>query len=127
MCEPLSVAVHACRRVKVQVRRRSNPYLSVVGNRPRVSSVWRLTARRVCSTCHVVQPGTKVLVTGAGPIGLVTLLVARAYGASHVTVTDVSDERLAMATRLGADHVINVKDKTVRAWGLLYVCWLVMT
>lgn len=60
------------------------------------------------------QPGMKVLVTGAGPIGLVTLLVAKAYGAAHVTVTDVADERLSMATQLGATHVLNVKGKTVR-------------
>jgi L-iditol 2-dehydrogenase len=70
----------------------------------------------------------KVLVTGAGPIGLVTLLVAKAYGAAHVIVTDVADERLNMATQLGATHVLNVKGKTVRSYGyILYICVSVYT
>jgi len=40
---------------------------------------------------------------GAGPIGLVTMMVAKAMGASRVLVNDVSAYRLAMAQRLGAD------------------------
>jgi L-iditol 2-dehydrogenase len=42
-----------------------------------------------------------VLVTGAGPVGLLAAQVARAFGASSVTVTDVSDFRLKMAQDLG--------------------------
>lgn len=48
-----------------------------------------------------VAPGTGVLVTGAGPIGLIAAQAARAYGADTVTVTDVNPHRLAMAERLG--------------------------
>jgi L-iditol 2-dehydrogenase len=47
--------------------------------------------------------GDRVLVTGAGPIGLYAAQVARAFGASAVTVTDVSDFRLDVARSLGLD------------------------
>jgi L-iditol 2-dehydrogenase len=55
-----------------------------------------------------VAPGDRVLVTGAGPIGLVCMLVAKASGAAHVTVTDVNPARLAVAARLGADATVAV-------------------
>lgn len=50
-----------------------------------------------------VAPGDRVLVTGAGPIGLFSAQVARAYGASTVTITDVSEYRLGVARQLGFD------------------------
>jgi L-iditol 2-dehydrogenase len=52
-----------------------------------------------------VTPGTSVLVTGAGPIGIITAQVARAYGADLVTVTDVNPHRLALATQLGLNTI----------------------
>lgn len=52
-----------------------------------------------------VRPGDRVLVTGAGPIGLFAAQVARAFGAGGVTVTDVSDARLAVAATLGLGAV----------------------
>ncbi len=54
-----------------------------------------------------VHAGDNVLVTGAGPVGLLTAQVARASGA-HVTVTDVAADRLALAERLGAARTIDV-------------------
>jgi L-iditol 2-dehydrogenase len=51
-----------------------------------------------------VRPGDRVLIAGAGPIGLVLAQVARAFGASEVHMTDVSDERLAFAAEHGATH-----------------------
>lgn len=48
-----------------------------------------------------VTPGDRVLVTGAGPIGLVSAQCARAFGAATVTVTDVNAQRLEVAGRLG--------------------------
>lgn len=53
-----------------------------------------------CRKAHVA-PGDRVLVTGAGPIGLLSAQVARAFGASTVTLTDVSDYRLGVARDLG--------------------------
>jgi L-idonate 5-dehydrogenase len=52
--------------------------------------------------------GKRVLITGAGPIGALTLLAARFAGAADVVVTDVADATLAVAARLGADRTINV-------------------
>jgi len=48
-----------------------------------------------------VAPGSRVLVTGAGPIGLVCAQAALAYGATDVVVTDVNAPRLALAEGLG--------------------------
>ena len=49
-----------------------------------------------------VGPGVRVLVTGAGPIGLVCAQAALAYGATEVVVSDVNPHRLALARRVGA-------------------------
>ncbi|HHV61187.1 MAG TPA: NAD(P)-dependent alcohol dehydrogenase [Firmicutes bacterium] len=57
-----------------------------------------------------VKPGLSAVVLGAGPIGLVTLQAAKAYGASPVVVLDISDFRLNMARKLGADFVIDSRD-----------------
>jgi threonine 3-dehydrogenase len=50
----------------------------------------------------------KVLMTGCGPVGLMTILVARAAGARSIYVTDISDYRLDLARQLGATLAINV-------------------
>ena len=55
-----------------------------------------------CRRAGVVA-GDRVLVTGAGPIGLLAGQVARAFGATKVSITDVSDFRLGVATELGLD------------------------
>ncbi|XP_068634273.1 sorbitol dehydrogenase-like isoform X2 [Aristolochia californica] len=56
----------------------------------------------------VVGPETNVLIIGAGPIGLVTMLAARAFGAPRVVIVDVDDSRLAVSKNLGADQVVKV-------------------
>ena len=52
--------------------------------------------------------GKSVLVTGCGPIGILSILSARRAGADHIVATDLSDFTLAMARRVGADEVINM-------------------
>lgn len=52
--------------------------------------------------------GRKVLVTGAGTIGCLVVLAARHAGASEIVVTDVADQALAMARKVGADRTFNV-------------------
>lgn len=59
-----------------------------------------------------LQLGSHVLVCGAGPIGLVTLIAAQAMGATKICVIDILEERLKFAKELGADSVLNVKDGT---------------
>ncbi|XP_008555965.1 sorbitol dehydrogenase [Microplitis demolitor] len=53
--------------------------------------------------------GSKVLITGAGPIGLVTLLVAKAMGASMIVITDLIEQRLKVAEELGANKAIQLQ------------------
>ncbi|KAJ8512758.1 hypothetical protein OPV22_003192 [Ensete ventricosum] len=55
-----------------------------------------------------VGPETNVLIVGAGPIGLVTMLAARAFGASRIIMVDVDSYRLSMAKSLGADDFVKV-------------------
>jgi len=56
-----------------------------------------------------VTLGSKVLICGAGPIGLVSMFVARSMGASKIIVTDIAQNRLDVAKSLGADHVLKVE------------------
>jgi threonine 3-dehydrogenase len=57
--------------------------------------------------------GEDVLITGAGPIGVMAAAIVRHIGARHLVVTDVNDYRLAMATKLGADRAVNVGRETL--------------
>jgi L-idonate 5-dehydrogenase len=52
--------------------------------------------------------GRRVLITGAGPIGVLASLVARRAGASEIIITDVADTPLLLAKKLGCDQTINV-------------------
>lgn len=58
-----------------------------------------------------VKLGDKVVILGAGCIGLVTLLACKAYGATDVIVVDVIEKRLEVAKKLGASYVINAKNE----------------
>jgi threonine 3-dehydrogenase len=66
--------------------------------------------------------GEDVLITGAGPIGIMATAVARFVGARHIVVTDVNDYRLALAKRMGASRAINVTreslDSTMQDLGM---------
>ncbi|MEL6236315.1 MAG: L-threonine 3-dehydrogenase [Pseudomonadota bacterium] len=52
-----------------------------------------------------------VLVTGAGPIGIMAALVAQRVGARKVVITDVSPYRLELARALGLEHVVNAAEE----------------
>lgn len=54
-----------------------------------------------------VRPGDKIVILGAGCIGLMTLQACRAMGASEIVVVDIMEKRLSMAKQLGAAAVIN--------------------
>ena len=55
-----------------------------------------------------IHPGDRVLVLGAGNIGLLVIQVARALGAGKVFVTDLVPQRLDLALKLGADEALDV-------------------
>ncbi|ACK53303.1 MAG TPA: L-threonine 3-dehydrogenase [Thauera aminoaromatica] len=52
--------------------------------------------------------GEDVLITGAGPIGIMAVAIARHVGARHVVITDVNDHRLELARKMGATRAVNV-------------------
>ncbi|NIP18851.1 MAG: L-threonine 3-dehydrogenase [Xanthomonadales bacterium] len=52
--------------------------------------------------------GEDVLITGAGPVGIIAAGICRHVGARHVVITDVNDYRLDLAREMGADQTINV-------------------
>jgi len=58
--------------------------------------------------------GEDVLITGAGPIGLMAIALARRAGARHVVVTDVNPDRLRLAERIGASRAVNAASTDLR-------------
>ncbi|BBO74858.1 L-threonine 3-dehydrogenase [Desulfosarcina widdelii] len=57
--------------------------------------------------------GEDVLITGAGPIGIMAVAIARHVGARFVVITDVNDYRLALARQMGASAAINVTQASI--------------
>ena len=57
--------------------------------------------------------GEDVLITGAGPIGVMAVAIAKHAGARHVVITDVNDYRLGLAEEMGADVALNVTHKSL--------------
>lgn len=57
--------------------------------------------------------GEDVLITGAGPIGLMAAAVCRHVGARHVVITDINDSRLALAAQMGASQAVNPRRESL--------------
>ncbi len=57
--------------------------------------------------------GEDVLITGAGPIGVMAVAIARHAGARHIVITDVNDYRLDLARTMGASRAINVTQESL--------------
>src|SRR5271155_2734270 len=55
--------------------------------------------------------GEDVLVTGAGPIGIMAAAVARHAGARYVVITDVNEYRLALARKMGVTLALNIRER----------------
>ena len=70
-------------------------------------------SQHALSRCPV-KPGDRLLIVGAGPIGLFALLAAKAKGA-EVCVCDVLEGRLVMADRFGADHTVRSDSEDAEA------------
>jgi L-iditol 2-dehydrogenase len=54
-----------------------------------------------------IEPGKNIVILGAGPIGLMTLGAALAFGATNVTITDISPQNLDLAKQMGATNTYN--------------------
>jgi threonine 3-dehydrogenase len=59
--------------------------------------------------------GEDVLITGAGPIGIMAVAIARHVGARHVVITDINDYRLDLARKMGATAALNVTRDSIDA------------
>jgi threonine 3-dehydrogenase len=67
--------------------------------------------------------GEDVLITGAGPIGIMAVAIAKYAGARHVVITDINDYRLELARKMGASVALNVTsgslDQTMQDLGMV--------
>ena len=59
--------------------------------------------------------GEDVLITGAGPIGIMAAAVCQHVGARRVVITDINDERLKLAKSLGIEHTVNTAKESLDA------------
>jgi len=57
--------------------------------------------------------GEDVLITGAGPIGIMAVAIARYAGARHIVITDINDYRLDLARKMGASRTLNVTRESI--------------
>ena len=57
--------------------------------------------------------GEDVLITGAGPIGLMCVAICKYSGAKNIVITDINEYRLAIAKELGASKTINIKKDSI--------------
>ncbi|GBL05731.1 L-threonine 3-dehydrogenase [Glaciecola sp. KUL10] len=58
--------------------------------------------------------GEDVLITGAGPIGIMAAAVAKHVGARHVVITDINEYRLDLARKMGATRAVNVMSEDLK-------------
>ena len=58
--------------------------------------------------------GEDVLITGAGPIGIMAVAIAKHVGARFVVITDINEYRLEIARNMGATRTVNVKEERIR-------------
>ncbi len=98
LCIPASNAVHVDPAIPLDVLSCFDP----LGNATHTALQWDLV-------------GEDVLITGAGPIGCMATAIARKSGARKIVVTDINDDRLALARRMGASATVNVARDSVAA------------
>ncbi len=58
--------------------------------------------------------GEDVLITGAGPIGIMAVAIARHVGARHVVITDVNPYRLELGRKMGATRAVDVRSESIK-------------
>jgi len=92
-----------------------------------VSNVWHADPRIPMDILSIFDPfgnathtalmfevlGEDVLITGAGPIGIMATAVAKHAGARYVVTTDVNPYRLELAKKMGATVALNIKEKSI--------------
>lgn len=82
---------------------------------PDLAAIFDPLGNAVHTALSFPMVGEDVLITGAGPIGLMAAAVARHIGARYVVITDVNEDRLQLARQLGVDLAVNVATDRVAA------------
>jgi threonine 3-dehydrogenase len=80
-----------------------------------IASILDPLGNAVHTALHFDLVGEDVLITGAGPIGMMATAIARHVGARYIVVTDVNDYRLELAETMGADRELNVTRDSVQS------------
>jgi threonine 3-dehydrogenase len=80
---------------------------------PAVAAIFDPFGNAVHTALAFPMLGEDVLVTGAGPIGILAAMVSKHAGARHVVITDRSDERLTLARQLGVTRAVNIDRELV--------------
>ncbi|MDP9793229.1 threonine 3-dehydrogenase [Catenuloplanes nepalensis] len=80
---------------------------------PDVAAIFDPFGNAVHTALSFPLVGEDVLITGAGPIGLMAAAVATHAGARHVMITDVSEDRLDLARKIGVSLALNVSESTI--------------
>jgi len=75
---------------------------------PELAAIFDPLGNAVHTALSFPMVGEDVIITGAGPIGLMAAKVARHIGARHIVMTDVNEERLQLAREMGVSLAINV-------------------
>lgn len=91
-----------------------NVWVDPPGMPPEIAALMENFGNAVHTALATPLVARKVLMTGCGPVGLMTILVALAAGARSIYVTDKSQYRLDLAMKLGANLALNVQDHDVR-------------
>jgi threonine 3-dehydrogenase len=91
----------------------SNVWVHRDGIDPDLGAIFDPFGNAVHTAMEFPLVGEDVLITGAGPIGLMAAAVARRVGARFVVITDVSQYRLDLAKSMGVDLALDVSDETI--------------
>ena len=92
----------------------SNVWKHEAGIDPDLAAIFDPLGNAVHVALSFPLVGEDVLITGAGPIGIMSAQIARFTGARYIVITDVSEERLALARTMGADVAVNILTTNLR-------------
>ncbi|OVE82284.1 L-threonine 3-dehydrogenase [bacterium K02(2017)] len=91
----------------------SNVFIIPDGVSDEEASILDPLGNAVHTTLSFDLVGEDVLITGAGPIGIMAGAIAKHAGARHVVITDVNPYRLQLANEIGIKHCINIKEHKI--------------
>ncbi|MBO4715574.1 MAG: L-threonine 3-dehydrogenase [Verrucomicrobia bacterium] len=92
----------------------TNVWLQHKGISEDIASIFDPFGNAVHTALSFPVLGEDVLVTGAGPIGIMAAAVVKHAGARFVVITDVNDYRLELAKKLGVDVALNTKERSIK-------------